>query len=88
MRACPRRPVRKWRALVYLIPREGRFTAALALGDKAIRALRESGYPPERLREIEDARASSEGKPARVEVSGLRDVALVKQLVSTKLTAA
>ncbi len=77
----------KRRALVYLIPRKDRFTAALALRDKAIVALRESGYPAARLREIEDARASSEGKPARVEVSALSDVALVKQLVSIKLTA-
>jgi len=77
----------KGRALVYLIPRNGRFGAALALREKAIVALRESGYPAERLREIEDARASSEGKPARVEVTGLRDVSLVKRLVSIKLNA-
>ena len=76
------------RALVYLIPRKGRFTAALALRDKAIVALRERGYPAERLREIDDARASSEGKPARVEVSAIGDVELVKQLVSIKLATA
>ena len=34
------------RAIVYLIPRSGRFTAAMALRDAAIQAARASGLPP------------------------------------------
>lgn len=75
----------KRRALVYLIPREGRFTAALALRDDAIEALRAARFPAERLREIDEARASTEGKPARIEVTGVPDLRLVKMLVSAKL---
>jgi hypothetical protein len=72
-------------ALVYLIPKAGYFTAAVALRDDAIAALRGRGYPVDRVREIETARASTEGKPARVEVRTLKDVALVEILVMTKL---
>lgn len=73
------------RALVYLIPREGRFTAAVALREPAIEALRASGFPAARMRAIDGARASTEGKPARIEVRSARDVALVKRLVAVKL---
>lgn len=78
----------KKRALLYLIPREGRFTAAVALREEAIIALRAAGFPEERVREIEQARGSIEGRPARVDVTGRGDLGLVKQLVSVKLSAA
>jgi hypothetical protein len=78
--------VAKKRALLYLIPRQGHFTAAAALREAAIAALRAAGFPEERVREIEHARGSTEGKPARVDVSTLRDLGLVKQLVSIKLS--
>ena len=73
------------RALVYLIPREGRFTAALALREGAIAALRKTAFPAARLREIEEAREFSEGKPARVDVTGNRELPLVKMLVAATL---
>jgi len=76
------------RALVYLIPRDGRFTAAVALRDPAIAALRATKFPTQRLREIEQARVSPEGRPARVVVTGRRDLAWAKQLVLVKLQAA
>jgi hypothetical protein len=76
------------RALLYLIPREGRFTAALALRADAIAALRSSGVPAKLVREIEAARESPEGKPARVEVSGMRELAVVKTLIAVKLATA
>jgi hypothetical protein len=75
----------KRRALVYLIPRAGTFTAAVALREPAIAALRATAFPSERLRTIEQARASTEGKPARIEVTSARQVPLVKLLVSVKL---
>src|SRR5688572_30751705 len=75
----------KGRALVYLIPRPGRFTAALALRKPAIAALRAGGIPEELVREIEAAKEAPEGKPARVEVSSPRTLALLKKLLVIKL---
>jgi hypothetical protein len=75
----------KRRALLYLIPRPEHFTAAMALREPAIAALRERGIPEPLVREIEAAKASSEGKPARVEVRNPRDLTVVKKLVAIKL---
>jgi hypothetical protein len=75
------------RALLYLIPRRGHFVAALALREPAIAALREHGVPEPLVREIEEAKPSPEGRPARVEVRGPGELSLVKQLISTKLAA-
>jgi len=75
------------RALVYLIPRAGCFTAAVALRDPAIAALRATKFPAPRLRDIERARASPEGRPARVVVTGPRELAWAKQLVLVELQA-
>jgi hypothetical protein len=76
----------KKRVVLYLIPREGRLLAAMALRPPAIEALREHGLPPALLREVEAARAGPEGKPARVEVNSKKDVDIVKQLLAIKLS--
>jgi hypothetical protein len=73
------------RALIYLIPRAGNFTAALALREPAIAALRASRLPAQQIRDIEQAKASPEGKPARVVVTGARQLGWVKTLVEIKL---
>jgi hypothetical protein len=73
------------RALAYLIPKDGCFVVASALRAPAIEALREAGYPAAKLREIEAAREAPEGKPARIEVHGVRDLPIVKTLLDTKL---
>lgn len=73
------------RALVYLIPRAGSFTAALALRRPAVAALRDSKLAAAQIREIEAAKPSPEGQPARIVVTGARQLAWVKQLVMIKL---
>ncbi len=81
------RVVARKRALLYLIPREGRFTAAVALRETAIAALRaDRAVPAALLRELDAARAAPEGKPARVEVTRRADLALVERLVAAKLS--
>lgn len=75
------------RSVLYMIPREGRFGAALALRDDAIAALPAAGVAPDVVRAISQAKPSTEGRPARVEVTGARDLALVKELVTVKLGA-
>ena len=73
------------RAVLYLIPHEGSFLAALALNDKAVAALRSQRIPSRLLREITTGKAYPEGRPARIEVTSQRDVAVVKKLLGIKL---
>jgi uncharacterized protein DUF3788 len=79
--------VHKKRALLYMIPRDGRFTAALALRPGAVAALPSSGLPEALIHDIETARPSSEGRPARIEVTARKEVEMVKTLVALKLGA-
>jgi hypothetical protein len=76
------------RAVVYLVPHEGGFLAAMALSDAAVAAVRASrALPAELVREIEAAKQFPEGRPARVEVTAARHAETVKQLLSVKLQA-
>ena len=75
------------RAVAYLIPRQGHFTAALALRPAALAAVRSSGLPEALIRAIDAAKPSSEGKPARVDVTGARELAWVKELIGIKLAS-
>lgn len=72
------------RALVYLIPRDGCFTAGLALDPAAVDALGSAGLPAELVREIREAKTYPEGRPARVVVRGSEDVAVAERLVALK----
>jgi len=75
----------KKRALIYLIPHQGHFTAALALKDEAVQALKNSGLPPQLVHEIETAKVVPEGRPARIEVNGRPEAEIVKRLLDIKL---
>ena len=75
----------KRRALIYLIPRAGTFTAAVALREPAVAALRASKLFARQLRDIEQVRASPEGKPVRIVVTSARQLGSVKKLVEIKL---
>lgn len=68
------------RSILYLVPNEGSFTAALALRPAAVARL----ALPFR-REVEGAKPGPEGHPARVQVKTRGDLQLVKQLVALKL---
>jgi hypothetical protein len=75
------------RAVLYLTPHPGRFTASLALRDPAIALLRKAGIPADVVRRIEQAAEAPEGRPARVDVIGDEQAGLVAQLVAIKLGA-
>lgn len=71
------------RSILYLIPGEGSFIAALALKTATLPLL------PAGLREeVEQAKPGPEGHPARVQVKTRGDLQLVKKLVALKLEAA
>jgi hypothetical protein len=75
-------------AVIYMIPHEGSFLAALALPPKAVDAVRTSDLPPDVIREIEAAKTYSEGRPARVEVTGKKQLEVVRRLLAIKLESA
>jgi hypothetical protein len=73
------------RAVVYLIPRRGCFTAALALDVDAVRAVEASRLPAELVRAIVEAPAQREGRAARLDVTSRRHVQHVRALIAIKL---
>ena len=74
-------------ALCYLIPHEGSFTAATALAETSIPALRKSGLPPGLVQEIVDGRTLPEGRAARIDVTSVRQLEVVRMLLAIKLSA-
>ena len=77
--------VAKNRAVAYLIPHDGYFTVAVALRPAGVAALTKSGLPPSLVREVEAAKGSTEGKPARIEVRTRAGVAHARALIALKL---
>jgi Protein of unknown function (DUF3788) len=77
----------KRRAVLYLVPGQDCFLAAMALNDSAVEAVRESGLPASLIREIETAKAYPEGRPARVNVTAKNRVEIVKRLLAIKLAS-
>ena len=74
----------KRRALLWLVPHEKSFLAGMALRESAMDQVRASKLPKDLIREIVEAKAYMEGKPARIEVTNLKDVATVKKLLAIK----
>jgi hypothetical protein len=73
------------RAVLYLVPNEGAFVAAMALRPAALELAR-SSLPAALVREIDAARPGPEGHPARVRVTTAKDLGVVKQLLAIKLS--
>ena len=76
----------KKRNLLYMSPREKHFMASCALGEKAIAAAEKTGLPPQVLEAIRTAPRYPEGRPARIEVRTAKDLAVVKQLLTIKIS--
>ena len=76
---------REKRNIVYLSPCRSCFMASFALGDKAIAAARESGLPSRVIRIINEAKRYAEGTGVRIDVTGPKDIAIVRKLAGIKL---
>jgi hypothetical protein len=76
---------RKKRTIVHLSPCNGCFRAALILGDRAVKAARQSNLPKSVAKAIEDAPRYPEGTGVRLIVKGTKDLAAIRQLVAVKL---
>jgi hypothetical protein len=79
------RLLRGKRAIVYLSPGKGDFTASFALGDRAIEAAHSAGLPGKIMRIIREARKYAEGTGVRIDVKTARDVPAVCKLAAIKL---
>jgi hypothetical protein len=73
------------RNIVYLAPCRGCFRAAFILGDKAVKAARGSGLPPEVIRTLDEATRYPEGTALRLAVNGPSDLDALVQLARAKL---
>ena len=73
------------RNIVYLSPGVNCFTASFALGDKAVRAARESKLPKALIQIIDESKRYAEGTAVRLDVKGPKDLVAVKKLVAIKL---
>lgn len=75
----------KKRTIVYLAPYRGCFGVAFILGDRAVRAARQTRLPKRVLTIIDEAPRYPEGTGVRLEVKRSKDIAVVKKLAAIKL---
>ena len=73
----------KDRNILYLSPSQGCFMASFALGDKAVKAARQSALPERVIKTIDEANA--EGTPVRLDVKGSKDITIVRKHAAIKL---
>ena len=79
------RLIHKKRAILYLSPSRGCFLASFALGEKAVRAARRSGFPEQIVKMIDESRKYAEGTSVRLVVKSPGDVDIVEKLAAIKL---
>ena len=77
----------KRRAVLYLVPEQGAFVAAMALNDAAVEVMRASDLPEPIVREITTAKRYPEGRPARVRVTSRVHAGTVRRLLAIKLAS-
>jgi hypothetical protein len=73
------------RNIVYLSPCRGSFRVSFALGDKAVKAARESGLSQPVMKIIDEAKRYPEGTAVRIDVKTAKDIAAIKKLTTIKL---
>lgn len=76
---------RKARTIVWLSPSESCFTVLFILGDKAVRAARQSKLPKRIVEALDAAPKYPEGTGLRLHVSHPRTVGTLKKLAAIKL---
>ncbi len=76
---------RKKRTIVWLGPRHGCFLAAFILGDKAVKAARESEIDRRMKKILADAPRYAEGTGIRLEIKKQKDLSIIKHLAAIKI---
>jgi hypothetical protein len=75
----------KKRAVLYMTPCGGYFTAGFAIGQKAFEAARQSDLPRSFLDVIDNSQRYAEGRAVRVDVRNAEDLGNVIQLATIKM---
>ena len=75
----------KKRNIVYLSPFRGCFQVSFILGDKAVKAARQSKLPARIIKIIAEAPKYPEGTGLRIDVKGAKDIPAIKKLAAIKL---
>lgn len=75
----------KKRTIVWLAPCSGCFRVAFILGDKAMKAARQSKLPKQVLKALEEAPRYPEGTGVRLTVKAAGDLAAIRELALVKL---
>ncbi len=73
------------RTILYLSPSHGAFMASFALGDRAVKAARESDLAHDVIELIASSRRYAEGTAVRIDVKQQKDLAAVTKLAAIKL---
>jgi hypothetical protein len=76
----------KERVILYMTPCEGYFLASLALGDKALKAAKESTLPRKVLKIIAGSKRYAEGTGIRLEIRNTADMQSAEKLARIKLS--
>ncbi|MGA3191102.1 MAG: DUF3788 domain-containing protein [Candidatus Bathyarchaeia archaeon] len=76
---------REKRTILYMTPCKGYFVASFALGEKAVKAARESDLPVSVLEIIDNAKKYAEGRGVRLAVRSAEDVRNVEKLAVIKM---
>ena len=76
---------RKKRTIVWLSPCHSYFRVMFILGDKAVKAARQSKLPQRIMKIIDEATRYPEGTGLRIDVKGAKDIPVIKKLAAIKL---
>ena len=72
------------RVIVYLVPCKDRFQVAFVLGDKAIKAAKESGLPERIIEQLARAKKYAEGTALRFDPATAGDIAAIRKIAVAK----
>ena len=73
------------RTILYVTPWRGSFRVSFVLGERAMKAARDSKLPAHVVRTLDEAPRYAEGTGVRLDVTAKKDLAIVKKLVAAKL---
>ena len=75
----------KRRTVLYMTPRKGHFLVGFVLGEKAVRAARDSKLPNSILTTIDEAKKYAEGRAVRIEIRNKKNLEITMQLTAIKM---
>jgi hypothetical protein len=76
---------RKKRTILYMTPCQKYFLVGFVLGEKAVRAIRDSNLPDPVLAAIDKAKKYPEGRAVRIEIRSKKDLQIANELAAIKM---